>query len=105
MSARTFGQIMMALGVALVVVFYLSLLGCATTQPAPEVRTVKETLTVAVSCAPDAIPEPEWATRRLKPDASLDDAVKAITAEMEQRKAYELKVAAALEACRSLPKP
>lgn len=60
----------------------------------------RATIPIAVPCKTEAVERPVWATEALPRDANIFDKAKALLAEIEQRKAYEMKLEAAVTACR-----
>ena len=80
-------------------VLVVALAGCAG-QVEPEPRTVRVEVPVAVPCRAPAVEMPTWATASLQKDDSLQTKVRALLAELEQRKGYEVQLVAAVRACR-----
>ncbi|MCJ1879615.1 hypothetical protein [Pseudomonas nitroreducens] len=80
----------------LVLVFALA--GCAS-QVEPEPRTVRVEVPVSVPCRAPAVEVPTWATASLQKGDSLQIKVRALLAELEQRKGYEMMLSAALVSC------
>ncbi|WP_244653013.1 hypothetical protein [Pseudomonas syringae] len=76
----------------------LLLTGCAT--QAPDVRTVRVEVPVAVPCRAPVIAVPAWAANGLKKADSLEVKVRALLAERRQRIGYERELVAATTACR-----
>lgn len=79
-------------------VLVVALAGCAG-QVEPEPRTVRVEVPVAVPCRAPAVEVPTWATASLQKGDSLQTKVRALLAELEQRKGYEVGLMAALAAC------
>ena len=79
-------------------VLVVALAGCAG-QVEPEPRTVRVEVPVAVPCRAPAVEVPAWATASLQKGDSLQTKVRALLAELEQRKGYEVQLLAALRAC------
>jgi len=79
-------------------VLAVALAGCAG-QVEPEPRTVRVEVPVAVPCRTPAVEVPTWATASLQKGDSLQMKVRALLAELEQRKGYEVQLRAGLEAC------
>ncbi|WP_017516579.1 hypothetical protein ACQCLI_05160 [Pseudomonas nitroreducens] len=77
----------------------VALAGCAG-QAEPEPRTVRVEVPVAVPCRAPAVEVPTWATASLQKGDSLQTKVRALLAELEQRKGYEVQLVAAVQACR-----
>lgn len=77
----------------------IALAGCAG-QAEPVPRTVRVEVPVAVPCRTPAVEVPTWATASLQKGDSLQTKVRAVLAELEQRKGYELQLVAAVKACR-----
>ncbi len=75
-----------------------ALAGCATTTPLPEVVTIQKPVRQAIQAEP--VKKPDWAMDSLPIGAPIDDQVKALLAEREQRKAYETELEAAV--CRDI---
>lgn len=63
-------------------------------------KPIRVEIPIPVPCRPPEIKEPEWATASLKSDDALDVKVRALLAEKHQRQAYEIRLLAALDACR-----
>ncbi|MFR0690252.1 hypothetical protein ACLUTX_12705 [Enterobacterales bacterium AE_CKDN230030158-1A_HGKHYDSX7] len=80
-------------------VLVIALAGCAG-QVEPEPRTVRVEVPVAVPCRTPTVEVPTWATASLQKGDSLQTKVRALLAELEQRKGYELQLVAAVKACR-----
>jgi len=80
-------------------VLVVALAGCAG-QVEPEPRTVRVEVPVAVPCRAPAVDVPTWATASLQKGDSLQTKVRALLAELEQRKGYEVQLNAAVQACR-----
>lgn len=80
-------------------VVLLALAGCAG-QAEPEPRTVRVEVPVLVPFRAPAVDVPVWATASLQKSDSLQIKVRALLAELEQRKGYELQLIAAVKACR-----
>lgn len=79
-------------------VLVVALAGCAG-QVEPEPRTVRVEVPVAVPCRAPAVDVPAWATASLRKSDSLQTKVRALLAELEQRKGYELQLLTAVRAC------
>ncbi|MDH0293027.1 hypothetical protein N7414_28235 [Pseudomonas sp. GD04087] len=79
-------------------VLVVALAGCAG-QVEPEPRTVRVEVPVSVPCRAPEVPEPTWATAVLQKGDSLQTKVRALLAELEQRKGYEVQLRAAVQAC------
>ena len=79
-------------------VLVVALAGCAG-QVEPEPRTVRVEVPVAVPCRAPAVEVPTWATASLQKGDSLQTKVRALLAELEQRKGYQTQLVAALNAC------
>ncbi|WP_325435968.1 hypothetical protein [Pseudomonas nitroreducens] len=78
--------------------FLVALAGCGG-QVEPEPRTVRVEVPVAVPCRAPAVGVPTWATASLQKGDSLQTKVRALLAELEQRKGYEVQLLAAVVAC------
>ncbi|TLP72474.1 hypothetical protein FEA48_19575 [Pseudomonas nitroreducens] len=79
-------------------VLVVALAGCAG-QVESEPRTVCVERPVAVPCRAPAVEVPTWATASLQKGDILPTKVRALLAELEQRKGYEARLRAALHAC------
>lgn len=79
-------------------VLVVALAGCAG-QAEPEPRTVRVEVPVAVPCRAPEVEVPTWATASLQKGDSLQTKVRALLAELEQRKGYEVQLRAAVQAC------
>lgn len=73
----------------------LLLSGCATVPP----QSIQVKVPVPVPCHAPTIPVPDWALDHLSKNATLYDQVKAMIVEIEQRRAYEAELEAAVKAC------
>lgn len=60
---------------------------------------------VPIPCEVAVPAEPDWATRDLNEKSTIWEQARALLAERRQRIAYEAELRAALDACRSAPKP
>lgn len=80
-------------------VISVALAGCAG-QVEPEPRAVRVEVPVAVPCRAPAVEVPTWATASLLKGDSLQTKVRALLAELDQRKGYELQLLAVAFACR-----
>ncbi len=78
--------------------FALFLSACGTASRLPEVVTIQKPVRQAIQAKP--VEKPAWAVDALPLGAPIDDQVKALLAEREQRKAYETELEAAV--CRDL---
>lgn len=74
------------------------LVGCA--HETTITRTVPVEVPVAVPCEIEEPAEPVWALSEIEPDASIFEKVRAAVIEINQRRAYEAQLKAALSACR-----
>lgn len=79
-------------------VLVVALAGCAG-QAEPEPRTVRVEVPVAVPCRAPAVEVPSWATASLEKGDSLQTKVRALLAELEQRKGYEVQLVASVRSC------
>lgn len=80
---------------------FLLLTGCALFDSKPvEYVPYEVKVPIAVPCAAEIPPAPEWATDTLRKADTLDDKAKALLAEREQRLGYEEKLKAATDGCR-----
>lgn len=75
-----------------------ALAGCAGAPVA--VRTERVEVPVSVPCRTPEIPRPAWALDTLPKGASLFQRVQAAFVEIEQRRAYEARLEAAVRACK-----
>ena len=77
----------------------LLLTGCAN---APQVieKPVEVKVPVPVPCKVPEIPEPTWPTAGIQPSASDFEFYRAALAELKMRVGYELRLRAAISACR-----
>lgn len=80
-------------------VLVVAVAGCSG-QVEPEPRTVRVEVPVAVPCRAPAVDVPAWATASLQKSDSLQTKVRALLAELEQRKGYEVQLLAIVRACR-----
>lgn len=76
----------------------LLLAGCAHTEPV--IQTVEVKVPVYIPCSQEVQPAPEYATKKADPDANIWDQSKALRQEIDQRKAREKLLEAAIEACK-----
>lgn len=75
--------------------------GCALLGEKPvEYIPYEVKVPIAIPCAVDPGPEPDWATKGLRKADTLDDKVKSILAEREQHLGYEERLKAATDGCR-----
>lgn len=79
-------------------VLMFALAGCAG-RVEPEPRTVRVEVPVAIPCRVPAVEVPSWSTASLKKGDTLQTKVRALLAELEQRKGYEVQLRAAVQAC------
>ncbi|WP_152222796.1 hypothetical protein [Pseudomonas sp. SCB32] len=89
----------MRLQVMQVMVVLCTVAGCPD-QVKPEPRTVRVEVPVAIPCRAPEVPEPSWATAVLQKGDSLQTKVRALLAELEQRRGYERLLTATINACR-----
>ncbi|MGD9662065.1 MAG: hypothetical protein AB7U63_12400 [Porticoccaceae bacterium] len=75
------------------------LAGCASTDPIV-VRTERVEVPVQVPCRAPDIERPKWAIDALPAGAGVFARVKAMGVELEQRRAYEAHLEAAISACK-----
>lgn len=80
-------------------VLAVALAGCAG-QVEPEPRTVRVEVPMLVPCRAPAVEVPTWATASLQKGDNLQTKVRALLAELEQRKGYEVQLRAAVDACK-----
>ncbi|HIE0452269.1 hypothetical protein N0649_06975 [Pseudomonas aeruginosa] len=83
---------------AVLMLVMVALAGCAG-QIEPEPRTVRVEVPVAVPCRVPAVEVPAWATAGLKKSDDIQTKVRALLAELQQRKGYEVQLRAAVKAC------
>lgn len=85
----------------LTVGLYLVLAGCAgqVAEP-PEPQVVRVEVPVQVPCRTERVQRPVFAVDVLPIGASIAEQMRALRAERLQRTGYELRLEAALEACR-----
>lgn len=77
----------------------LALAGCAS-KPQIVVRTERVEVPVQVPCRAPEIERPQWAVDALPDGAGVFARVKAMAVEIEQRRAYEARLEAAIGACK-----
>jgi hypothetical protein len=79
----------------------LALAGCANKQPAPapEPQIVRVQVPVAVPCKITPVQKPAFAVDSLPLGAAIDVQMRALRAERQQRKGYEERLEAAVQAC------
>lgn len=82
----------------LVVLYLVSLAGCANREP--DVRTVRVEIPVLIPCKTQGVVAPTWASIGLKKADSLEVKVRTLLAERRQRIGFERELASAIEACR-----
>lgn len=82
------------------VVLCLLLAGCAgqVAEP-PEPAVVRVEVPVQVPCRTERVPRPAFAVDALPIGAGVDEQMRALRAERLQRKGYERRLEAAIEAC------
>ncbi|AVR66521.1 hypothetical protein ISD91_02220 [Pseudomonas aeruginosa] len=83
---------------AVLMLVMVALAGCAG-QVEPEPRTVRVEVPVAVPCRVPAVEVPAWATAGLKKSDDIQTKVRALLAELQQRKGYEVQLRVAVQAC------
>lgn len=85
----------------LIAVLCVALTGCAgqVAQP-PEPQVVRVEVPVPVPCRTERVQRPVFAVDVLPIGASIAEQMRALRAERLQRMGYELRLEAALEACR-----
>ncbi|MHB9798489.1 hypothetical protein ACYCAX_11825 [Pseudomonas sp. MT3] len=97
-GAAIFGRYSRKVQVAQVLWVLVALAGCAG-QVELEPRTVRVEVPVAVPCRAPAVEVPTWATASLQKVDTLQTKVRALLAELEQRKGYEVQLRAAVRSC------
>lgn len=83
---------------AFLIAAVLALAGCATTEPRTALQRVN--VPVPVECKEEEPARPLMPTEALAPGVTVDQYVQASQAEIERREGYEIRLRAALEACR-----
>lgn len=85
----------------LAVVLCAALTGCAGQAVEPhEPAVVRVAVPVQVPCRNERVQRPAFAVDALRLGASIDEQMRALRAERRQRQAYEMRLEAAVEACR-----
>lgn len=84
----------------LLVAISFALAGCAT-EPKTITRTVEVKIPVPVPCDAPDVPRPAYALDAADPSQSIYVKGRAALVELEQRQAREVRLEAALEACRA----
>lgn len=85
----------------LTIAMCLVLAGCAgTVAEPPEPQLVRVEVPVQVPCKTERIQRPAFAVDSLPVGADIGEQMRALRAERLQRKGYELRLEAAIEACR-----
>jgi hypothetical protein len=93
----------LALTLAIIVLIFTTLSGCATDQGPAQVQTVEVKVPVPVPCLkPEQIPQ-QPARATAKPDADVNQMAAAIGVELVARRQYDEEVAPLLAACSTLP--
>jgi hypothetical protein len=82
----------------LLIALGLLLAGCA--DRAELTTPVRVDIPIPVPCGAGLVPEPDWPVRRLPDQASVNEILRALVVENELRKGYEIRLVAALRACR-----
>jgi len=84
----------------LLIVLGLLLAGCAAqVAETPEPVVVRVEVPVEVPCRTDRVQRPVFAVDVLPIGASIDEQMRALRADRLQRKGYEVRLEAAIEAC------
>ncbi|PKQ40351.1 hypothetical protein CXP40_16385 [Pseudomonas sp. YY-1] len=85
----------------LTVALSLVLTGCAgqVAEP-PEPAVVRVEVPVQIPCRAERVPRPVFAVDVLPIGASIDEQMRALRSERLQRKAYEVRLEAAIDACK-----
>ena len=73
----------------------LLLAGCASAPP----KTVEVRVPVSVPCKAPTVQAPDWALNHVAPGAGLFVQVQDLITELEQRRAYEAELEAAVKSC------
>ncbi|MGE8501704.1 MAG: hypothetical protein ACN6P1_05645 [Pseudomonas sp.] len=82
------------------VVLALLLTGCAgQVADAPEPQVIRVEVPVQIPCKTMPVPRPAFAVDALPIGAGYDEQMRALRAERLQRKGYEVRLEAAIEAC------
>lgn len=85
----------------LIAVLCLALAGCAgQVAERPEPQVVRVEVPVQVPCRTERVQRPVFAVDVLPIGASIAEQMRALRADRLQRKGYELRLEAAIEACR-----
>jgi hypothetical protein len=86
-------------GIALVLALVLQLTGCGLLEPRTVIETVTIEKPVSVPCRILPITVPTWTVDRVSPAEDMVTLNRAIRAELEQRRAYELLLEAGVKSC------
>lgn len=82
------------------IVLGLLLAGCAGQVAEPlEPVTVRVEVPVQIPCRTERVQRPAFAVDSLPIGASIDEQVRALRADRQQRKGYEVRLEAAIDAC------
>jgi hypothetical protein len=71
----------------------------AACEGAPVYEPVEVSVPVSVPCEAPMVPKPAWKLQNTSLDAPFFETVKATLIELDQRKAYEARLEAAIKAC------
>lgn len=84
----------------LLLVSLLVLSGCGTTDPVIKVETQKVEIPVPVACKEEKPPEPEYCFPKLTANQPIYEKTRCLLSDRQLREAYQVKLAAALQACK-----
>jgi len=74
--------------------------GCGTTEPVIKVVTQRVEVPVPVACKEEKPPTPDYCFPKLTTNQTIYEKSRCMLSDRELREAYEVKLAAALQACK-----
>lgn len=84
----------------LLVTLLVLLSGCGTTEPVIKVETQIVKVPVPVACKEEKPPVPEYCFPKLTSNQTIYEKTRCLLSDKQLREAYEIKLSAALQACK-----